>query len=572
MDEQHLHDRRWFSLAVLAGCVLVITLDNTILNVAIPSLVHDLGASLSQLQWIIDGYTLVFASLLLTAGALGDRFGRKGWMQIGLLIFGMSSLMASLSTTPMQLTLARATMGIGGALIMPATLSLMTNIFRDPKERGRAIGIWAAVAGASGALGPIAGGLLIKYFSWHAVFLVNLPIVVVLVVAARFLLPSSKAADAPRLDPMGAVLSIVGFMCVLWAIIESPSMGWSSPKVITALSVGFVVLAAFIGWELRSDHPMLDIRFFRDRRFSAANLAITLVYFAMFGQMFVMSQYMQVILGFTPLGAGIRMVPMSLVMMFAAPLAPRLVERVGTKLVVGCGLLIASLGVFIVSTVPTADGYPRLLMGVVVLALGMACVMAPATESIMGSLPPSKAGVGSAMNDTTRQMGGALGVAILGSVLASIYQPNVESQLSALGLPEPMLKAAVDSVGGAVQGVVPQLATTNPALAEQVKQIAINEYVAGQHVAMRVGALVILIAAFVVFKWLPARATDAREAHSGTLDAFASLTYAEAEGVVEHDEAEIQGLIDADADSRYDDLELEAGADPVGGGNPSTER
>lgn len=553
MDELQIHQRRWVALGVLAGCVLVITLDNTILNVAIPSLVKDLSASLSQLQWIIDGYTLVFASLLLTTGALGDRFGRKGAMQIGLAIFGAASLAASLSATPMQLTIARAAMGIGGALIMPSTLSLMTNIFRDPKERGRAIGIWAAVAGASGALGPVAGGLLIKYFSWHAVFLVNVPLIVVLMIAGRFLLPSSKAADAPRLDPLGALLSILGFMAVLWAIIEGPSMGWSSPKVVTALSAGFLVLAAFIGWELHTEHPMLDIRFFRDRRFSAANIAITLVYFAMFGQMFVMSQYMQVILGYTPLRAGVLMMPMSIVMMVTAPFAPRLVERIGTKLVVGFGLLIASLGVFIVSTVPTSDGYPRLLQGVVLLAIGMGCVMAPATESIMGSLPPAKAGVGSAMNDTTRQMGGALGVAILGSILASVYQPNVESQLTAIGVVDPSLSAAVDSVGGAVQGVVPAIAQTDPALAEQIRQIAVNEYVAGQHLAMRVGALVILLAAFIVFKWLPARASDAREHRADALDAFASLTYAEAEAVVEHDQARLDGLVADHADPRIDD-------------------
>lgn len=561
MDEQQIHDRRWVALGVLAGCVLVITLDNTILNVAIPSLVRSLGASLSQLQWIIDGYTLVFASLLLTSGALGDRFGRKGAMQIGLAIFGSASLAASLAATPMQLTLARAAMGIGGALIMPSTLSLMTNIFRDPKERGRAIGVWAAVAGASGALGPVAGGLLIKEFSWHAVFLVNVPLIIVLMIASRFLLPSSKAVDAPRLDPFGALLSVIGFMAVLWAIIEAPSIGWSSPKVITAVSVGLLVLAGFIGWELHTEHPMLDIRFFRDRRFSAANLAITLVYFAMFGQMFVMSQYMQVILGYTPLRAGLLMMPMSLVMMLTAPFAPRLVERIGTKLVVGVGLLIAATGVFIVSTVPTADGYPRLLEGVVLLAIGMGCVMAPATESIMGSLPPSKAGVGSAMNDTTRQMGGALGVAILGSILASVYQPNVQSQLTAIGVVDPALRAAVDSVGGAVQGVAPAVARTDPALAEQIRQIAINEYVAGQHLAMRVGAVVILLAAFIVFRWLPARAADAREHHADTLDAFASLTYAEAEAVVEHDQAELDGTIGAHADPRIDDAQPTPGGD-----------
>jgi EmrB/QacA subfamily drug resistance transporter len=539
-DEQRIHDRRWLSLVVLAGSLMVITLDNTILNVAIPSLVKDLDASLSELQWIIDGYTLVFAGLLLTAGALGDRFGRKGALQIGLAIFGLASMASALASTPMQLTLCRAAMGVGGALIMPSTLSLLTNLFRDPRERGRAIGVWAAVAGASGALGPVLGGVLLKYFSWHSVFLINVPIIIVLLIAGRSLLPSSKAPGAARLDPLGAVLSIVGLTALLWAVIETPTYGWTSTNVLISFSIGMAALGAFVAWQLHTDHPMLDVRFFKDRRFTAANLAITLVYFAMFGQMFVMSQYMQVILGYSPLEAGLRMMPMSVMMLCIAPFAPRLVEKFGTKLVVGVGLLSASFGVFYISNVPVTNGYLHLLTGVMFLAAGMGLTMAPATESIMGSLPPAKAGVGSAMNDTTRQVGGALGVAVLGSILAAVYQPGVESKLTAIGISPTNVAAATESIGSAIYNVVPTIQPDS--LSAQVAEIASTEYVNGIHVALKVGSFVIFLAALVVFKWLPARAKDVREHVSGPLDGIASLTYAEAEGVLEDDQLEIDAL------------------------------
>lgn len=563
MDEATVHERRWWALAVLAGSLLVITLDNTILNVAIPSLVDDLDASTSELQWIIDGYVIVFAGLLLTAGALGDRFGRKGMLQIGLALFGVTSLWASVADSPNELIVARAVMGVGGAMIMPSTLSLLTNIFRDAKERGRAIGVWAAVAGASGALGPVLGGLLLRWFGWGSVFLVNVPIIIAALVAGKFLLPSSKAPNAPRLDPVGAALSVAGLVAVLFAVIETPVKGWTDPVVLASFGIGAVVLAAFVLWELRVSEPMLDMRFFANPRFTAANTAITLVFFAMFGQMFIMTQYLQIVLGYEPLEAGLRMLPMSIVMLVTAPLAPRIVERVGTKLVVGSGLTIVAVAVFILSTIPVADGYPRVLLGVIILAFGMALTMAPATESIMGSLPPAKAGVGSAMNDTTRQMGAALGVAVLGSVLAASYRPAVEDGLGALGVGEPAVGAALDSVGGGAQ-----VASQLPAEAgARVADVVFAAYVDGAHLAMRVGAVVVLVAAAVVFAFLPARARDPREALEGPIDGLASLTWAEAEGALEHDAALDQGLIGADDDVRY--AEVHASEPPAAETDPA---
>ena len=546
--------RRWWALLVVAGSLMVITIDNTILNVAIPSLVKSLGSSTSQLQWIIDGYTLVFAGLLLTAGAMGDRFGRKGALQLGLVLFGLASMASGLATSSNQLIVTRACMGVGAAFIMPSTLSLLTNMFHDPRERAKAIGLWAACAGASGAIGPVLGGLLLRWFSWHSVFFVNVPLIIVLLVAGRVLLPKSKAAKSERLDPLGAVLSIVGLIVLLWGIIESPSSGLGAPKVYLTILAGALILCAFVGWELKTAHPMLDIRFFRNRRFSAANIAVTLVYFAMFGQMFVMNQYTQVVLGFSPLEAGLRMAPMSVVMLIVAPNAPRLVERFGTKLVVGCGLLLAATGVFVVSMVPTSNGYPVLLGGICILATGMGCVMAPATESIMGSLPRDKAGVGSAMNDTTRQMGGALGVAVIGSILAAVYRPAVDTQMSAAGVPSGVIATAQESVAGAVLRAANTPGLT-PEMAAQIREIGITEYVNGIHVAMKIACCVLLVAAFVVFRWLPARAADAREDVAGPLDGLASLTYAEAEGALEDDEVELEALEhgEALASGRVDD-------------------
>jgi EmrB/QacA subfamily drug resistance transporter len=538
MDERTIYERRWWALAVLCMTLLVITLDNTILNVAIPALVKDLEASTSQLQWIIDGYTLVFAGLLLTMGSIGDRFGRKGALMVGLAIFGTGSMLSGLATSANMLMITRASMGIGGALIMPATLSLLTNIFHDPRERGRAIGMWAAVAGASGALGPVIGGLLLKHFSWGAIFFVNVPIIIVAIFAGWRLLPSSRDPDAPRLDLIGAGLSIAGLVAVLWAIIEAPARGWGDSMVVATLLGGLLVLAAFVTWELRSSHPMLDVRFFKNRRFTAANIAITLVFFAMFGQMFLGTQYLQTVLGFSALEAGVRMLPMAIVMVALAPVAPRLVEHVGTKLVVGTGLLIVTGGLLVVATVPVTNGYPHLLIGFCLVSTGMALTMAPATESIMGSLPPSKAGVGSAMNDTTRQMGGALGVAVLGSIFATVFRPGLAKGAVEAGLTPSQLARAKDSLGGALEvaGELPARA------AAQLSAVAKTEFVNGLQAAVLVAAGVVVVAAIVVFAFLPARAHDAREAifrqpADDVLDGLASLTYAEAEGVLEADAA-----------------------------------
>src|SRR6478752_8779762 len=297
------YHRRYWILGVLCLALLIIIVDNSILNVAIPTLVRDLHATNSQLQWMVDSYTLVFACLLLTAGSLGDRFGRKGALQFGMAVFGLGSVLSAMANSPEQLIATRALMGVGGAFIMPSTLSLITNVF-PPEERGRAISYWAAIAGVGVALGPVSGGLLLEHFYWGSIFLVNLPIVVVALTAGAYLLPKSKDPSHPRLDLVGASLSIVGLLALVYGIIEGPTKGWTSTTIIAAFAIAVVVLSAFAWWELKSTHPMLNLQVFENPRFSAASLGIMLIFFAMFGSTFLLTQYLQSVMGFSALRAG----------------------------------------------------------------------------------------------------------------------------------------------------------------------------------------------------------------------------------------------------------------------------
>jgi EmrB/QacA subfamily drug resistance transporter len=498
-----VHARRWLILATLCISLLIITLDNTILNVAIPSMIEDLHASNSDIQWILDAYVLVFAGLLLTTGSLSDRFGRKGALQTGLLVFSIGSVSAAMSDSTTQLILSRAFMGIGGALIMPSTLSILANVFRDPRERGRAIAVWAGFSGLGVAIGPVTGGLLLNHFGWGSVFWVNIPIALIALVAGFFLIPTSKDPNQGALDPLGAALSIIGLGGLLFGIIEGPAEGWTDPKVIAGFLIGAIATAGFIAWELHTDHPMLDMHFFQNPRFTAANSAITLTFFAMFGSMFLMTQYWQFVHGYSPLGAGVRMVPFAFTMMIVAPLSARFVERVGTKRVVSGGLLLVATALVSLSFIGRTTPYVIVILLFCLMSVGMGMTMAPATESVMGSLPREKAGVGSAVNDTTRQMGGALGVAIIGSVSSSIYASQVSSIGSDFGLSGSTLSDATSSLGGAL-GVAPSLGTRAGEFVIEVK----DGFVAALSSGLRLGAVVVLGAAFVAWRFLPARAHD----------------------------------------------------------------
>ena len=487
--------RRWWTLVVLSASLLVIGLDNTILNVALPTLERDLGATSSQLQWIVDSYMLIFAGLLLTAGALGDRFGRKRGLTIGLAIFGLGSGLSALATSPEMLIATRALMGVGGAFIMPSTLSIITAVF-PAHERAKAIGVWAGVSGLGIAIGPVAGGWLIEHASWNAVFLVNLPFVVAALTAGQWLVPESKDPAAPRLDVPGFALSIAGLTTLVWAIIEAPAKGWTSPTILAAFGTAAVVLGAFMAWELRTREPMLDIRLFRNPRFSGASAAITLVFFSMFGTIFFLTQYLQGVLEFSALEAGLRVTPVAVGLILGGPISAKLAARVGTKLVVAGGLVLVAAGLTIVTQFQVDSSYGIVAAHLLVLGFGMGMAMAPATESVMGSLPLEKASVGSAVNDTTRTTGGALGVAILGSLLASQYRGDMDEAVS--GLPHGAAESASDTLSGGL-AVAHRMGDSGLADAAQ------TAFVNGMHVAALAAAGVALAGAVVAYLVIPAR-------------------------------------------------------------------
>jgi EmrB/QacA subfamily drug resistance transporter len=476
---------------------------------------RDLAATASQLQWMVDAYILVFAGLLLTMGALGDRFGRKLTLNAGLLVFAAGSAASAFAGSPQVLVAARAAMGIGAALIMPSTLSIITNVF-PPTERGRAIGIWAGVGGLGIILGPVIGGWLLEHFWWGSVFLVNLPVVALAIGAGWPLVPESRDPNATPLDPVGAGLSIVALVALVYGIIQAPEHGWTDPLILGAFAVAAVLAVAFLWWERRVQHPMLPMELFRNPRFSVASGAITMVFFALFGSVFLLTQHLQFVLGYTPLQAGVRILPLA-ALIVAAPLAARLAEGIGTKLVVVASLVIVVGALWLLSTVQLGDGYGMVAWALALLGAGMGFTMVPATESIMGSLPLAKAGVGSAMNDTTRQVGGALGVAVLGSILASGYGAAIQPTLR--DTPPPIAQAAGDSIGAATT-IAARLGPQGQGLLEAAR----SAFIQGMGDAVQVGAGAAAFAALLVLLFLPARGKEAAPVGDGVVEVEAART------------------------------------------------
>jgi EmrB/QacA subfamily drug resistance transporter len=484
--------RRWWTLVVLCVSLLVISLDNTILNVALPTLERDLGATSSQLQWIVDAYMLVFAGLLLTAGALGDRFGRRRALSAGLAIFGLGSALSALAGSAEMLIASRALMGVGGAFIMPSTLSILTATF-PAHERAKAIGIWAGVSGLGIAIGPVAGGWIVEHADWSWIFLVNLPFVVAGLLAQRPLVPESKDPAAPRLDIPGFLLSTAGLTALVWGIIEAPEWGWTDGRILGAFAGALVALAAFAVWETRTTHPMLDVRLFRNRRFSAASGAITLSFFALFGAIFFLTQYLQLILGYAPFGAGLRVLPVAAGIILASPISAKLTVRAGAKVVVAAGLTLIAVGLLLMTGFEVDSSYGSVALSYVLLGMGIGLAMTPATDSVMGSLPLAKASVGSAVNDATRTTGGALGVAVLGSILSSGYRGDMDAVTAPA--------AAHDSLAGAL-GVAAHVG--GPA-GERLTAVAQQAFVNGMHSAVLVAAGIALAGALVALVFLPSR-------------------------------------------------------------------
>ena len=414
-------DRPIAALVVICLSAFVVSVDATIVNVALPTLSRDLDADTAQLQWIVDAYTLVMAGLMLSAGSLADRYGRRGFLSSGLALFAVTSAVAAQVDSADGLIWARAAMGVGAAVIFPSTLALITNIFTQPAQRAKAIGVWAAMVGVGVAVGPISGGWLLEHFSWGLIFLVNVPIAAVAIIGGLLFIPTSRDPATPPIDYAGLVLSAVGVTALVYTIIEAPNHGWTSGQTIAGFTVAAVVIAVFIWWEQRHSHPMLDLSVFRNRRFSGGSLAITAGFLTLFGFIFVITQYFQFIKGYGAFETGVRLLPVAASIAIASIVGPRIVERIGTTVVVAGGLAIFAAGLGWASTASASTPYLEIAVQMVLLGAGLGLTTAPGTESIMGSLSADKAGVGSAVNDTTRELGGTLGVAIVGSVFASIY-------------------------------------------------------------------------------------------------------------------------------------------------------
>ncbi len=490
--------KRWKALVVLSLSLLVISLDNTILNTALPSLRDDLGASAGNLQWIVDAYILVFAGLLLTAGSLGDRFGRKRALQFGLTVFAVGSIGSALSTSVDALTASRALMGVGGAFIMPSTLSIITVMF-PPGERAKAIGAWGAISGLGIVLGPLAGGALLEVFDWSAVFWLNVPGALGAIVAGVKLIPESRDPAARRIDLPGAVLSMVGLTAIVWAIIEAPSQGWLDPGVVAAAGLGTGAMAAFLAWQRRAPHPMLDLGVFRNPRFSASSASLSLLFAALLGSVFLLTQHLQSVLGYSALEAGLAITPLGVAVIATSIVSTRLAARHGAKILVSLGMSTVAVGFLVLASVGADSGYPPIAISLVLLGLGIGMAMAPATDAIMGSVALEHSSVGSAMNDTTRMMGGALGVAIMGSLLSGKYAAEMSDPLAAL--PPQAAGVAESSVGGAA-AVAAQLPA--PA-AEALQSAAGAAFVSGMGTAALVGAGLAGVGAVIAAIWLPAR-------------------------------------------------------------------
>ena len=495
----------WAALVVVCVAALIINVDNTILNVALPALVRQLHATSSELQWIVDSYAMVFAGLLLVGGSLADRFGRRRLFLIGLTIFGAASLGAAFSGSVHALIAWRAVMGAGAALTIPSSLSIINDLFRDPKQRARAIGVWGGTIGLGIAIGPIAGGLLLARFWWGSVFLVNVPIAVAAFVAALVLVPDSKNPASARPDPGGSVLSIAALGLLLWAIIEGPTEGWTSLPVVGAGVAGLMVLGAFVIWEARSSHPMLKLGFFRNPRFSMAAAAEMLGTFGLLGALFVQTQFLQFDLLFSPLQAGLRILPLAAVLVVSATLSPRLARVIGVKLTIGIGLAAIAGGLWQISAASAfATTYGEVVPGLLLLGLGAGLLLPTATNSVVGSVPQGDSGVGSATNAVALQVGGALGVAVIGSVLSTRYQERMTAALAGQHVPAAASQAILGSIGGALTVAAKAGGATGVLLAHAAR----TAFMSGSGISLAAGAIVAVAGALLVLARLPSRVEE----------------------------------------------------------------
>jgi EmrB/QacA subfamily drug resistance transporter len=495
---------RGLVLVTLCLAALIINLDTTIVNVALPALVRQTGATTTDLQWVVDAYNLAFAALVLAAGSLADRLGRKGMLLAGLGVFGASSLAGAFATSAGQLVAARAVMGLGAAMMFPATLSLLTNVFTERRARALAIGVWGASAGVGIALGPIAGGWLLEQFWWGAIFVAMAPVAAVVAALVAWWVPTSRDPRTPRVDWRGFALSTAGMTLIIYGIIQAPGWGWASAATLSALAAGVVLMGALVAAERATAAPMIDMTLFRNPRFTAASGSVAIAFFALLGFIFLMTQYFQVVRGYSPLATGVRLLPVAVSVGVASVAGTRLAVRVGNKVIVGGGMLLFCAALLWISTASQTASYGIIAAQMVVLGAGMGLTQAPATEAIMGAVPKQKAGIASAVNGSTRLFGGTLGVAVIGSVAASLYTSRLTALLPP-GLPDPAITAANGSVGGAAAAAqqLSQAGLAGPAHA--LSNAATAAFMHSMSGACLVAAGVTAAGVLLVALWLPAR-------------------------------------------------------------------
>lgn len=511
------YKRRWATLWILNLSLVLVVMGNSAVNVAIPTWQKTLGASTTEIQWIVDGYALAFGGLLLTMGALGDRFGRRGALQIGLGIFGLASLWAALfATSPMDLIISRSLMGVGAALVMPATLSILTTVFpRD--ERGKAIGIWAAFAGIGGVIGLLSSGALLEVFDWPSIFWLNVIVVAAAIGLGMMFVPTSKESTKAPIDVVGSMLSIVALGSLLYAIIEGPVEGWDSALIMGAIAIGLVTMVAFILWERRTPHPMLPMSFFKERGFNAGVVVISLVFFAMFSMFFLLTQYLQGVQGHGTFAAAIRFIPLTFGMILAAPNSDKLVRKFSARAVVGVGLTIVALGLTSMAFFDIDTPFWRIGLTELFLGIGMGFSMAPATTIIMESIPKDKAGVGSSMNDTAREVGGAFGIAILGSILKEVYQTNLADALPP-GIPDGAREGILSGIGGAARVTEVMGGAQGTALFASAQQAFVDALLP----SFLTAGIMVALAAIIVTVFFPRNAQLAHRPTTGDTPASAS--------------------------------------------------
>ncbi|MET0424740.1 MAG: MFS transporter [Actinoplanes sp.] len=503
MTPPERNPRRWLILGVLCLSLLVVVIDNMVLNIAIPSLIRDLGASTADIQWVIDSYILVFAGLLLTAGSLSDRHGRRRGLVIGLIVFGGASVLATLCQTPGQLIAARGLMGVGAAFLMPGTLSILTTVF-DEDERKKAIAIWSSVLMLGALGGPAVGGLLLEHFWWGSVFLMNIPIAILGIVAALLIIPESRG-PATRPDLVGALLSTAGMTGLVWGVISSAAHGWSAGRTLGGFVVAAVALTAFTWWERRVAEPMLPMSLFRDRNFAGASLSIVLLSFSAGGVLLALTQYLQFVLGYAPMRAGFAFIPMIVTAMIFNGIGVVVDKKLGTRVALATGLLLMAAGFAVLATISPDDGYLKLAIALVVIGAGSGTAGPAAYGTLLAALPPERIGVGSAVNDTVQQVGTALSVAVLGSVLTTAYRA---------AMPDDVAPDARHSIGDALRVA----AETGDATLARLAQNAFVDAISVTSLVGVVGGVAAAIVAAAVLRPKPPTPADPEPEPAATAD------------------------------------------------------